>query len=75
MSFGVTAQATGILNQNGMIDYLLELFYGDVNLVTCLLNIATGVAATAKPTYLSVDESMVRMFFGNTTCPISPWRM
>ena len=61
-----------ILDQNGMIDDLLELFDGDVNLVTRLLNIAMGAAITAKPTYLSADESKVQMFFGNTTCPTSP---
>lgn len=55
-----------------MIDDLLELFDGDVTLVTRLLNIAMGSAVTAKPTYLSADESKVQMFFGNTTCLISP---
>ena len=69
---GVTALAASILDQNGMIDDLLELFDGDVNLVTRLLNIAMGAAITAKPTYLSADESKVQMFFGNTTCPTSP---
>ncbi|MEI3011925.1 MAG: hypothetical protein V8T46_06790 [Sutterella seckii] len=54
---GVTALAASILDQNGMIDDLLELFDGDVNLVTRLLNIAMGAAITAKPTYLSADES------------------
>ena len=48
---GVTALAASILDQNGMIDDLLELFDGDVNLVTRLLNIAMGAAITAKPTY------------------------
>lgn len=59
---GVTALAASILDQNGMIDDLLALFDGDVNLVTRLLNIAMGAAITAKPTYLSADESKVQMF-------------
>lgn len=68
---GVTALAASILDQNGMIDDLLELFDGDVTLVTRLLNIAMGAAVTAKPTYLSADESKDQMFFGNSTCPTS----
>ena len=51
---GVTALAASILDQNGMIDDLLELFDGDVNLVTRLLNIAMGAAITAKPTEMRV---------------------
>ena len=52
---GVTALAASIFDQNGMIDDLLELFDGDVTLVTRLLVIAMGAAVTAKPTYLSAD--------------------
>ncbi len=71
-SVGVTALAASILDQNGMIDDLLEMFDGDVTLVTRLLNIAMGAAITARPTYLSADESKVQMFFGNASCPTSP---
>ena len=71
-SIGVTALAAAILDTNGMIDDALDMFGGDVNTVTQLLNIAMGAAITAKPTYLSADESRVQLFFGNQLCPTSP---
>lgn len=71
-SVGVTALAASILERNGMIDDLLEMFDGDVDLVTRLINISMGAAVTARPTYLSADESKVQMFFGNKACPTSP---
>ena len=71
-SIGVTALAAAILDTNGMIDDALAVFGGDVNTVTQLLNIAMGAAITAKPTYLSADESRVQLFFGNQLCPTSP---
>lgn len=71
-SVGVTALVASILDQNGMIEDALEMFGGDLVTTTRLLNIAIGAAITAKPTYLSADESKVQMFLGNQTCPTSP---
>ena len=62
-SVGVTALVASILDQNGMIEDALEMFGGDLVTTTRLLNIAIGAAITAKPTYLSADESKVQMFF------------
>lgn len=70
-SVGVTALAASILECNGMIEDLLDMFDGDVDLVTRLINISMGAAVTAQPTYLITDESKVQLFFGNKTCPTS----
>ena len=71
-SVGVTSLAASILAENGMIDDVVTLFDGDTVLATRILNIAIGAAITAKPTYLSADESAVQMFLGNQKCPSSP---
>ena len=71
-SVGVTALAAAILRESGMIQDVLQIFGGDVKLAQRVLNLALGAAITAKPTYLSADESKVQMFFNDMKCPTSP---
>lgn len=71
-SVGVTSLAAAILRENGFVDDVIATFNGDKKTAQQVLNIALGAAITAKPTYLSADESAVQMFFGNDKCLSSP---
>lgn len=71
-SIGVTALAMSIIRATGMFDDVKAVLGDDTKNIANILNLAIAAAITAKPTYLSADESRVQMFIGGQECLTSP---
>lgn len=71
-SIGVTALAMSIIRATGMVDDVKAVLGDDTKNIANILNLAIAAAITAKPTYLSADESRVQMFIGGQECLTSP---